>query len=202
MAIVIDLCAIMHHFEGSELASGETPGSGEDGPSGDVSPAITVSLLLIALAACTIGLSYYLWRRRLFRTLLSGGSVALLDNRVRQTTTDAVEGWHAFETPRFVPPLLEPRAMDIANSPGAPVGASSSPGFITAAREQEAQAQDLRPISVVEFLETEELEDDCSSSIPRALSVNLPSATAVESRYAIYSLRELPCVTAEEIQEI
>ena len=182
-----------------------TPGSGEDGPSGDVSPVITVCLVLIALAAWTIGLSYYLWRRRRFltQTLPSGGSVALLDNRVRQITTNAVEGWHAFETPRFVPPLLEPQAMDIASSPGAPIGASSPPGFITAAREQvEVQAQDPRPMSVVEFLDTEELEDDCSSSIPRALSVNLPSATAVESRYAIYSLRELPCVTAEEIQEI
>ena len=193
----------MYRFDGSELGSGDTPGSGEDGPSGDtISPVITVCLVLIALAACTIGLGYYLWRRRLFRTLLSGGSVALLDNRVRQTTTDAVEGWHAFDTPRFVPPLLEPQAVGVANSPGAPVGAPSSPGLITAAREQDSQAQEPRPMSVVEFLETEELEDDCSSSIPRALSVNLPSASAVESRYAIYSLRELPCVTAEEIQEI
>ena len=74
--------------------------------------------------------------------------------------------------------------------------------FMGPAREQEVQAQEPRSMSVVEFLETEELEDDCSSSIPRALSVNLPPATAVESRYAIYSLRELPCVPAEEIQEI
>ena len=90
-------------FDGPELASGEVPGSGEDGPSSDTSPVITVCLVLIALAVCTIVLSYYLWRRRRSRTLLSGGSVALLDNRVRGTTTAPVEeGLHAFETPRFV----------------------------------------------------------------------------------------------------
>ena len=202
--------AIMLPFDGSELASGEVPGSGEDGPSSDTSPVITVCLVLIALAVCTIVLSYYLWRRRRSRTLLSGGSVALLDNRVRGTTTAPVEErWHAFETPRFVPPLLEPRAAPaaggrneaFANSPGAPVGAQDSPALVTAARQQ-VQAQEPSPMSVVEFLESEELEDDGSSSIPRALSVNLPAATAVESRYAMYSLRELPCVTAEEIQEI
>ena len=196
-------------FDGSELASGEVPGSGEDGPSSDTSPVITVCLVLIALAVCTIVLSYYLWRRRRSRTLLSGGSVALLDNRVRGTNTAPVEErWHAFETPRFAPPLLEPRAAPaaegrsevFANSPGAPVGAQDLPALVTAARQQEAQ--EPRPMSVVEFLESEELEDDGSSSIPRALSVNLPAATAVESRYAMYSLRELPCVTAEEIQEI
>ena len=198
-------------FDGSELASGEVPGSGEDGPSSDTSPVITVCLVLIALAVCTIVLSYYLWRRRRSRTLLSGGSVALLDNRVRGTNTAPVEErWHAFETPRFAPPLLEPRAAPaaggrnevFANSPGAPVGAQDLPALVTAARQQEVQAQEPRPMSVVEFLESEELEDDGSSSIPRALSVNLPAATAVESRYAMYSLRELPCVTAEEIQEI
>ena len=203
--------AIMLPFDGSELASGEVPGSGEDGPSSDTSPVITVCLVLIALAVCTIVLSYYLWRRRRSRTLLSGGSVALLDNRVRGTTTAPVEErWHAFETPRFAPPLLEPRAAPaaeersevFANSPGAPVGAQDLPALVTAARQQEVQAQEPRPMSVVEFLESEELEDDGSSSIPRALSVNLPAATAVESRYAMYSLRELPCVTAEEIQEI
>ena len=203
--------AIMLPFDGPELASGEVPGSGEDGPSSDTSPVITVCLVLIALAVCTIVLSYYLWRRRRSRTLLSGGSVALLDNRVRGTTTAPVEErWHAFETPRFVPPLLEPRAApaaegrrseELANSPGAPVGAQDSPALVTAARQQ-VQAQEPSPMSVVEFLESEELEDDGSSSIPRALSVNLPAATAVESRYAMYSLRELPCVTAEEIQEI
>ena len=201
--------AIMLPFDGSELASGEVPGSGEDGPSSDTLPVITVCLVLIALAVCTIVLSYYLWRRRRSRTLLSGGSVALLDNRVRGTTTAPVEErWHAFETPRFAPPLLEPRAAPaaegrsevFANSPGAPVGAQDLPALVTAARQQEAQ--EPRPMSVVEFLESEELEDDGSSSIPRALSVNLPAATAVESRYAMYSLRELPCVTAEEIQEI
>ena len=201
--------AIMLPFDGPELASGEVPGSGEDGPSSDTSPVITVCLVLIALAVCTIVLSYYLWRRRRSRTLLSGGSVALLDNRVRGTTTAPVEErWHAFETPRFAPPLLEPRAAPaaegrsevFANSPGAPVGAQDLPALVTAARQQEAQ--EPRPMSVVEFLESEELEDDGSSSIPRALSVNLPAATAVESRYAMYSLRELPCVTAEEIQEI
>ena len=201
--------AIMLPFDGPELASGEVPGSGEDGPSSDTSPVITVCLVLIALAVCTIVLSYYLWRRRRSRTLLSGGSVALLDNRVRGTNTAPVEErWHAFETPRFVPPLLGPRAAPaaegrsevFANSPGAPVGAQDSPALVTAARQQEAQ--EPRPMSVVEFLESEELEDDGSSSIPRALSVNLPAATAVESRYAMYSLRELPCVTAEEIQEI
>ena len=201
--------AIMLPFDGSELASGEVPGSGEDGPSSDTSPVITVCLVLIALAVCTIVLSYYLWRRRRSRTLLSGGSVALLDNRVRGTNTAPVEErWHAFETPRFAPPLLEPRAAPaaegrsevFANSPGAPVGAQDLPALVTAARQQEAQ--EPRPMSVVEFLESEELEDDGSSSIPRALSVNLPAATAVESRYAMYSLRELPCVTAEEIQEI
>ena len=201
--------AIMLPFDGSELASGEVPGSGEDGPSSDTLPVITVCLVLIALAVCTIVLSYYLWRRRRSRTLLSGGSVALLDNRVRGTNTAPVEErWHAFETPRFVPPLLEPRAAPaaegrsevFANSPGAPVGAQDLPALVTAARQQEAQ--EPRPMSVVEFLESEELEDDGSSSIPRALSVNLPAATAVESRYAMYSLRELPCVTAEEIQEI
>ena len=160
----------MQRFDNPEFASGESPGSGEIGTSGDVLvPVVTVSLVLIA--ACSIGLSYYLWRRRLFPNLLSGGSVALLDHRVRQTN-GVIEGWHAFDTPRFVPPLLVP------------------------------QAQEPRPISVVEFLETEELEDDCSSDIPRALSVNLPPASAVDSRYAMYSLRELPCVTAEEIQEI
>ena len=201
--------AIMLPFDGSELASGEVPGSGEDGPSSDTLPVITVCLVLIALAVCTIVLSYYLWRRRRSRTLLSGGSVALLDNRVRGTNTAPVEErWHAFETPRFAPPLLEPRAAPaaegrsevFANSPGAPVGAQDLPALVTAARQQEAQ--EPRPMSVVEFLESEELEDDGSSSIPRALSVNLPAATAVESRYAMYSLRELPCVTAEEIQEI
>ena len=203
--------AIMLPFDGSELASGEVPGSGEDGPSSDTLPVITVCLVLIALAVCTIVLSYYLWRRRRSRTLLSGGSVALLDNRVRGTTTAPVEErWHAFETPRFAPPLLEPRAAAaaegrsevFANSPGAPVGAQDLPALVTAACQQEVQAQEPRPMSVVEFLESEELEDDGSSSIPRALSVNLPAATAVESRYAMYSLRELPCVTAEEIQEI
>ena len=203
--------AIMLPFDGSELASGEVPGSGEDGPSSDTSPVITVCLVLIALAVCTIVLSYCLWRRRRSRTLLSGGSVALLDNRVRGTNTAPVEErWHAFETPRFAPPLLEPRAAPaaegrsevFANSPGAPVGAQDLPALVTAARQQEVQAQEPRPMSVVEFLESEELEDDGSSSIPRALSVNLPAATAVESRYAMYSLRELPCVTAEEIQEI
>ena len=203
--------AIMLPFDGSELASGEVPGSGEDGPSADTLPVITVCLVLIALAVCTIVLSYYLWRRRRSRALLSGGSVALLDNRVRGTTTAPVEeGLHAFETPRFVPPLLGPRAAPaaegrsevFANSPGAPVGAQDSPALVTAARQQEVQAQEPRPMSVVEFLESEELEDDGSSSIPRALSVNLPAATAVESRYAMYSLRELPCATAEEIQEI
>ena len=203
--------AIMLPFDGSELASGEVPGSGEDGPSADTLPVITVCLVLIALAVCTIVLSYYLWRRRRSRTLLSGGSVALLDNRVRGTTTAPVEErWHAFETPRFVHPLLDPRAAPaaegrsevFANSPGAPVGAQDLPALVTAARQQEVQAQEPRPMSVVEFLESEELEDDGSSSIPRALSVNLPAATAVESRYAMYSLRELPCVTAEEIQEI
>ena len=202
--------AIMLPFDGSELASGEVPGSGEDGPSSDTLPVITVCLVLIALAVCTIVLSYYLWRRRRSRTLLSGGSVALLDNRVRGTNTAPVEErWHAFETPRFAPPLLEPRAAPaaegrsevFANSPGAPVGAQDSPALVTAARQQ-VQAQEPSPMSVVEFLESEELEDDGSSSIPRALSVNLPAATAVESRYAMYSLRELPCVTAEEIQEI
>ena len=198
-------------FDGSELASGEVPGSGEDGPSADTLPVITVCLVLIALAVCTIVLGYYLWRRRRSRTLLSGGSVALLDNRVRGTNTAPVEErWHAFETPRFAPPLLEPRAAPaaegrsevFASSPGAPVGAQDLPALVTAARQQEVQAQEPRPMSVVEFLESEELEDDGSSSIPRALSVNLPAATAVESRYAMYSLRELPCVTAEEIQEI
>ena len=197
-------------FDGPELASGEVPGSGEDGPSSDTSPVITVCLVLIALAVCTIVLSYYLWRRRRSRTLLSGGSVALLDNRVRGTTTAPVEErWHAFETPRFAP-LLEPRAAAaaegrsevFANSPGAPVGAQDLPALVTAACQQEVQAQEPRAMSVVDFLESEELEDDGSSSIPRALSVNLPAATAVESRYAMYSLRELPCVTAEEIQEI
>ena len=149
---------------------------------------ITVCLVLIALAVCTIVLSYCLWRRRRSRTLLSGGSVALLDNRVRGTTTAPVEErWHAFETPRFVPPLLEPRAAPaaegrrsevLANSPGAPVGAQDLPALVTAARQQEVQAQKPRSTSVVEFLESEELEDDGSSSIPRALSVNLPAATA------------------------
>ena len=88
----------------------------------------------------------------------------------------------------------EPRAAPAAGGrnegfapPGAPVGAQDSPA-VTA--RQQVQAQEPSPMSVVEFLESEELEDDGSSSIPRALSVNLPAATAVESRYAVlpYSL--------------
>ena len=55
---------------------------------------------------------------------------------------------------------------------------------------------------MVEYLEAEELEDDGTSSVPKALAVNLPTTTAQDSRYSMYSLRELPCVTAEEIQEI
>lgn len=66
----------------------------------------------------------------------------------------------------------------------------------------EVALPDARPVSVVEYLEAEELEDDGTSSVPKALAVNLPTTTAQDSRYSMYSLRELPCVTAEEIQEI
>ena len=47
-----------------------------------------------------------------------------------------------------------------------------------------------------------EVEFDDGSGIPRAVRVDLPKATVVDSRYAMYSLRELPVVAAEEIQEI
>ena len=125
----------------------------------------------------------------------------MLDHRVRQTSI-AVDGWHAFDTPSFAPPLLAPQAVEATNSPDASATLPGLPGSSSAVSEHEVPVQEPRQMSVVEFLETEELEDDSCSNIPRALAVNLPSASAVDSRYAMYSLRELPCVTAEEIQEI
>lgn len=80
------------------------------------------------------------------------------------------------------------RAQRVPSSPARPQGEVALP--------------DARPVSVVEYLEAEELEDDGTSSVPKALAVNLPTTTAQDSRYSMYSLRELPCVTAEEIQEI
>ncbi len=74
--------------------------------------------------------------------------------------------------------------------------------FGGARAQGEVALPDARPVSVVEYLEAEELEDDGTSSVPKALAVNLPTTTAQDSRYSMYSLRELPCVTAEEIQEI
>ena len=45
------------------------------------------------------------------------------------------------------------------------------------------------------------LEDD-GSGIPSALAIDMPEVEALEGRYVRQSLRELPCVVAQEVQEI
>ena len=103
-----------------ELGSGES-GSGEDGPGDIVVPIVIISVVLVALAACSIALSCYLWRRRRYPRSVAGGQVALLDQqglRPEDLRSDLPpEALHAFDTPRFPPPLLSPsQTMEVAGA--------------------------------------------------------------------------------------
>ena len=178
-------------------------GSGDVHPPPELALPITMLTLGAAMVAGLSFVAFYFSRRPShLRQDPTAGSVALLDAQQQQhqhqhqqhqpslDTPPRVESFFAFDTPQFSPPLLAQR-----------LPAPTSDTAMQACRSSHASASEAVVEAIPEPEGVPALEDD-GSGIPSALVIDMPEAKAIDGRHVVYSLRDLPCVVAEEIQEI
>ena len=178
------------------LEAGSGSGSGDDHPPPDLALPITMLTLGVAVVAGLGLVTYYFSRRpNHLRQDPSAGSVALLDaQQHQQPSLDAPpETFFAFAVPQFAPPLLAPRP------PAAPPPTSDTAMQVCSSSHPSTSKAMMEAVPELEAVPV--LEDD-GSGIPSALAIDMPEVEALEGRYVRQSLRELPCVVAQEVQEI
>ena len=173
-----------------EYGSSDEPASGEPSEP-DIDLVVPLAVLsLAALVLTALGCLYCYFRRFPLIEEPPTSNVALLGQQVEGASLD----FQAFAPSQVAPPLLAPRVATVA---AARPSDTAMQTICADSSERSASVGEGGAAAMAELIEEED-----GSGIPRALAVDLPNATAVDSRYAMYSLRELPIVTAEEIQEI